>query len=223
MRVYSKKKKRARIILFFAVAVVVSVGCYLLQRGRAASSYGCAAPVHSVITGDGVLTVTLSLDGSETDAALELFRAVCEGLGVKPCVFVSTKWLEKHDGETERLAFAELGLLVPESGNARSDKKAREALAKETNLFLAYTGVFPHYVRVAGEKPSEAICEAAVLVGQVCVGSNGDLTSSPLSGSIVDCGRLDGTTGYALAKFCAEVLGKEMECISLTELLSSRI
>ena len=214
---------KKRILLFVLVLAAVTVGAAILKKRSESVSFSRTSPVSAVITDRSVCSVTLTLTGNETPAALDLFRSVCEGLNVKPCIFVSTDWLKSNPALSEKLDFAELGLLLPERFSGRTKKKTMELLAAENDRFLDLTDRFPKFVRLSSGEPSANLSNALQSFGQCCIGSSISLTDSPQRGAICDCGKLNGTTGYALAKFCAEVIGAKAACVPLSELLTMQI
>lgn len=181
-------------------------------------SMAAIKPYDGRMTEQAVCSVTLSLTGVESEAAVRLFASVCEGMNVKPCIFVTTNWLDDHADLYQTLSFAEWGMLLEREPAGRTRKKVMANLAAENERFLSLAGTFPRYVRLKNGEPGDLLSAALQAYGQLCVGSRGDLTGTPLPGGIADCGLLNGTTGYALAKYCAAVMAEEYEIIPLSEL-----
>ena len=223
MRIFSRRKRKRIAVLFLTVTILVALGTYL-RFGRGISPAAKKVlPVGSVITDENVYAITLTLTGNETPAALDLFRAVCEGLEVKPCVFVSVEWLKAHTKDISSLQYAELGLFLPEGVCTGSKKKVASALASQNEAFLGYTGSFPRFVRTESGDVGDALSASLQSYGQTCVAGGYSLSGETPRGAIVDAGKLNGTTGYALAKFCAAKAKEEAGCVSLTNLLAKQI
>ena len=223
MRIFSKRKRRQMLILFFMVAIAVAVGTYLWHKRADSPAVAAVSPVSSVITDENVYAITLTLTGKETPAALDLFRAVCEGLEVKPCVFVSVEWLKTHTEDISSLQYAELGLYLPEGVCTGSRKRVAAALASQNEAFLGYTGKFPRFVRTESGDVGNGLSVSLQSYGQTCIAGGYSLSGEAPFGAIVDAGKLNGTTSYALARFCAAKAKEAAECVSLSDLLAMRI
>lgn len=177
--------------------------------------------VYCVQTDRTACAVTLSLTGVESRVSLELLASVCEGMELRPCIFVTTEWLHENPELIPSLSFAELGLLFEDDPAKWTKKRTMASIAEENERFLSMTGAFPRLVRLANDSPKGYVSDALQSFGQVCVGSKATLTDALSAGNIVDLGLLNGTTGYALAKFCAGALAGGFEVISLSDLLAS--
>lgn len=212
----SRRRKRRLLIILFAF---MAIAAFLLWRDREQPvSVPAMQPFDGVVTDQSLCAVTLSLTGVESDAALELFRSVCTGMEVRPCVFVTIDWLEKHRNEIEALSYAELGLLFERPPGGATRKKVMEHLAEENERFLSLTGAFPRFVRFASGEPGETVSAALQSYGQLCVGSRTTLADAPSPGGIADCGLLNGTTGYTLAKYCAAAMADGYTLLPLSDL-----
>ena len=211
-----KKIKRKLCILLLCVLAL----CLWIRHLR--EGEGMLSSVEPVIGRKDVpaCTVTLSLTGKESETALRLFASVCEGTGITPCVFVTTDWLEENGDLLPLLSGTTLGLLYEESPKRLTQKRTMAAMAEENQLFMTYTGTFPRYVRLAEVDGGNAVSSALSAYGQIPVGNSLTLSDGPALGAIVDCGFLDGTTGYLLAKFYGEALSAGCPVISLSALLS---
>ena len=223
MRIFSKRKRKRIAVLFLTVTILVALGTYLWFRRADSPAVTAVSPVGSVITDENVYAITLTLTGNETPAALDLFRSVCEGLEVRPCVFVSVEWLKTHTKDISSLQYAELGLFLPEGVCTGSKKKVSAALASQNEAFLGYTGSFPRFVRTESGDVGYNLSAALQSYGQTCIADGYSLSGEVPCGAIVDAGKLNGTTSYALAKFCAAKAKDAAECVSLTNLLAKQI
>lgn len=203
-------------MLLFALLLVIGIRLWFVQREQ--TEVPAIKPMDGVPTDASVCSVTVSLTGVESEASLKLFLSVCEGMEIRPCVFVSTEWLSEHRDLLEELSVADLGLLLDGNWNSRTRKKTMALLAEENEKFLSWTGTFPRYVRLSGNPPDEMLSAILQSYGQICVGSRGTLADEPSPGCIADCGLLNGTTGYLLAKFCGKAIGASYEVIPLSEL-----
>lgn len=175
-------------------------------------------PFDGILTDQSICAITLSLTGVESDAALELFRSVCTGMEVRPCVFVTTDWLEEHRDKIDDLSYAELGLLFEHAPGGATRKRVMANLAEENERFLALTGSFPRFVRFSSGVPGEMVSAALQSYGQILVSSRISLVDPPSPGAIADCGLLNGTTGYALAKYCAAAMADGYTLLPLSDL-----
>lgn len=203
------------LLLLLVTAIIVS----FLLRGREKSvNVPALQPFDGILTDQSICAITVSLTGVESDAALELFRSVCMGMEVRPCVFVTTDWLEKHRDALDSFSYAELGLLFEHAPGGATRKKVMANLAEENERFLTLTGSFPRFVRFSSALPSETLSAALQSYGQISVSSRSSLVDTPSPGSIADCGQLNGTTGYALAKYCAAALSEGYTLLPLSEL-----
>lgn len=213
-----RKKRRRRLLLLWLLVCALLLGIYRWQT-RAPSSYvATVKPFDGRVTEKNICAVTLSLRGVENESAVRLFASVCEGMDVKPCIFASNSWLQNHRELYAELSFAEWGLLLEREPSGYSRKKVMENLASENERFLSLTGSFPHFVRLTDGEPGADFSAALQSYGQICVASRCGLTETPSPGSVVDCGLLNGTTGYTLAKFCAAALAEEFNVLPLSEL-----
>lgn len=223
MKLHTLRRRKRYAFALLAVAVAAGICAWAIWSKKNDPELKASAPVNSVVTEEPVLSVTLSLTGKESEASLDLFSAVCRGLDVKPCLFVTTEWLGANSEAVKEMDFAEWGLLVPDSLASGSKNKVRQALEKENERFVVLTGKFPYFARAESGEPSNALATAFRSFGQICVGSSAALNDPPSEGAIVDCGTLNGTTGYALAKFYAAAVADKTECVSLSELIARRI
>lgn len=214
------KKTGRRLFLLLLVCLAVWLW-YLWREHREPSRMPVMQTVQAVQTEQSVCAVTMSLTGIESNASLRLLAAVCEGMNLRPCVFVTTDWLHDNPELLPSLAFAELGMLFEDSPERWTEKHTMTAIAEENERFMAMTGTFPRYVRLKEGAPGGHTSTALQAFGQTCIGSSASVSDALSAGSIIDLGLLDGTTGYALAKFCANALANDFEVISLSELLMS--
>lgn len=213
------RSRRRRRRLFALLLIAAAIVAAFLWRGREKPvSVPALQPFDGILTDQSICSVTVSLTGVESDAALELFRSVCTGMEVRPCVFVTTDWLEDHRDEIADLSYAELGLLFERAPGGATRKRVMANLAEENERFLALTGSFPRFVRFATDVPGETVSAALQAYGQICVGSRSSLVDTPSPGSIADCGLLNGTTGYALAKYCAAAMADGYTLLPLSDL-----
>lgn len=212
------RKIKRRMFLLLLVFTIVWIW-WLWRTNNESSGIPAIQPVEGIATESSVCSLTLSLTGSESKAALRLFASVCEGMEIRPCIFVTTKWLEKHPEQIPSLSFADLGLLYEESPVRITRKRTMAAIAEENERFLSLTGYFPRYVRILEGNVDGYVSAALQSYGQVCVGSKNTLSDTPAAGSVVDLGLLDGTTGYSLAKFCGSTASEGFSILPLSELL----
>lgn len=212
-------RARRRRRCFIALLVVAAIVAVFLWRGREdPANVPTLQPFEGILTDQSICAVTLSLTGVESDAALELFRSVCVGMEVRPCIFVTTDWLEKHRDKIEDFSYAELGLLFEHAPGGATRKRVMANLAEENERFLALTGSFPRFVRFASDIPGETLSAALQAYGQICVSSRSSLVDTPSPGAIADCGLLNGTTGYTLAKYCAAAMAEGYTLLPLSDL-----
>lgn len=202
-------------MLLLAIAVIL---IWVFHARSETMSVPALQPFDGILTEEPICSVTLSLTGVESEAALRLFASVCEGMNVRPCIFVTNEWLKKNEELLPKLSFAELGLLFEEAPNGRTKKKTMSALAEENESFLSWTGSFPRYVRIMSGEPNEFLSSALQAYGQICVSSRSTLSEAPVPGGVADCGLLNGTTGYSLAKYCAAALAEGYTVTPLSEL-----
>lgn len=210
-----RKRRRLFALLFIAAAIVAA---FLWQGREKPVSVPTLQPFDGILTDQSVCSITLTLTGVESDAALSLFRSVCTGMEIRPCVFVTVGWLEKHRDEMDAFSYAELGLLLEHVPGGATRKRVMANLAEENERFLALTGSFPRFVRFSTGVPDEAVSAALQAYGQICVSSRGGLVDAPTPGAITDCGLLNGTTGYTLAKYCASAMAEGYTMLSLSDL-----
>ncbi len=217
MVLHRRRRIRNRmLILLFALLLVVGVRLWFGRNDQ--TDVPAIRPMDGVPTDASVCSVTVSLTGVENESSLKLFLSVCEGMKIRPCVFVSTEWISEHRDLLEELSNVDLGLLLDGKWNNRTKKKTMTLLAEENERFLSLTGKFPRYVRLKQEGPDETLSAILQSYGQICVGSRGTLSDEPSAGCIVDCGLLNGTTGYLLAKFCGKAIGASYQVLPLSEL-----
>ncbi len=214
------KKVGRRLFLLILVCLVIWLW-YLWKTQNVPSRIPAMQTVNEVQTDQAVCTVTLSLTGIESRVSFKLFASVCEGLELRPCIFVTTEWLHDNPELLPSLAFAELGLLFEDDPAKWTKKRTMTSIAEENERFMAMTGTFPRYVRLAEGSPSGHVSDALQAYGQTCIGFKATLADALSAGNIIDLGLLDGTTGYALAKFYASAVANEYSIISLSDLLMS--
>ena len=212
------KHIRRKAILFFLLILVLLV---IFWRGRASSpEVPPAEPLQRVVTEEKRCAVTLSLTGIESEESIRLLMSVCRGTGIKPCVFVTAEWLEKHSEELPLLEGADLGLLFPKPPRKWTKKGTMAAMAEANEIFMTYTGAFPKFVRIAEGNGDQTVAVGLSSYGQLLVGSSAVIQESPAAGAIVDCGLLDSTTGYTLAQFYGASLSQGYIIQPLSELLA---
>lgn len=212
-----RKIKRRMFLLLLACTVVWL--WWLWYTNNELSGIPVIQPIEGVATESSVCSVTLSLGGTESRAALGLLASVCEGMEIRPCVFVTTDWLKEHPELIPSLSFADLGLLYEESPKRLTRKRTMASMAEENERFLALTGAFPRYVRILDGGTDGYVSAALQSYGQISVGNRSTLSEELSPGSVVDLGMLDGTTGYALAKFCGSTTAAEYSVLPIGELL----
>lgn len=214
------KKAYRRFLLFLFLGLAVFVW-YIWKDADFPSGATAMQAVSAVQTDQNVCAITLSLSGVESRVSLELLKSVCEGMGLRPCIFVTTDWLHDNPELIPSLSFAELGMLFEDDPTRWTKKRTMAAIAAENERFLAMTGTFPRYVRLAKGMPGSYASAALQAYGQTCVSCRATLADAPCAGNIVDLGLLDGTTGYALAKYCASAIADGFRLLPLSELLLS--
>ena len=209
---------RRRIILLGVVLLLVAL---VLVRCRVSNGGSPAVPIESVATEQKLCAVTLSLSGIESEESIRLFMSVCRGTGVVPCVFVTVDWLQEHSEALQLLEGAEFGLLFPKSPQKWTQKRTMAAIAEANEAFMLCIGKFPKYVRIADGSGTQSIASIMTSYGQQLVGNSTFLSESPSPGSIVDCGLLDSTTGYAMAQYYGTALAQGYSIQPLSQLLSN--
>ncbi len=215
---FQRTKRRKRRILALVLFALLATALLLRRGGGKSESIPAMKPFDGLVTDQSLCAVTVSLTGIESRASLELFGSVCAGMDVRPCLFVTNDWLEEHRSELSDFSYAELGLLFEREPGGATRKRVMSNLAEENERFLSLTGTFPRFVRLASGGPSDAFSAALQAYGQVCVGSRCGLTDAPSPGAVADCGQLNGTTGYALAKYCAGALADGYTVLALSDL-----
>lgn len=215
--IHRARRRRRRLLALLLAAVAITAALLWRDRDRE-TDVPALQPFDGIVTDQSLCAVTLSLTGVESDAALELFASVCTGMEVRPCVFVTIDWLEKHRDEIASFSYAELGLLFEHPPGGATRKKVMANLAEANERFLSLTGSFPRFVRFASGEPGETLSAALQSYGQTCVSSRCSLIDAPSPGAIADCGQLNGTTGYALAKYCAAALADGYTLLPLSDL-----
>ena len=216
--IYRRLKKFKRKLIFLLI-IILALCLWLRHVKEEESLFSSVEPVGSR-EGISACTVTVSLTGKEGETALRLFTSVCEGTGITPCVFVTTKWLEENRDLLPLLSGATLGLLYEESPKRLTQKRTMAAMAEENRLFMTYTGTFPRYVRLAEEERGTAVASALEAYAQIPIGFCATLGDSPLPGAVVDCGFIDGTAGYRLANFYGETLSASCPVVSMESFLN---
>ncbi|MBQ8325222.1 MAG: hypothetical protein IJY89_02130 [Clostridia bacterium] len=216
MRHRIRKLKRNLCILLLLLLAL----CLWIRHLRSEEDLPPAASPVLSVEDASACTVTLSLTGREGETALRLFTSVCEGTGITPCVFVTTEWLEENGDLLPLLSGTTLGLLYEDSPKRFTQKRTMAYMAEENQRFMSYTGFFPRYVRLAEGQNSKTVSAALQAYGQLSLGSSQTLSDPPAEGAIVECGFLDGTTGYLLAKFYGEALAAECPIVPLETLLN---
>lgn len=216
--VLSRTKRRRRRFLALLFVAMAILAAYLWRQQEQPASVPTMQAFDGIVTDQSLFAVTVSLTGVESDAALELFRSVCTGLEVRPCLFVTNDWLEKHRSELEAFSYAELGLLFERAPGGATRKRVMANLAEENERFLSLTGSFPRFVRFVSGEPGELLSAALQAYGQINVSSRSSLIEEPTPGAIADCGLLNGTTGYALAKYCAAAMADGYTALPLSDL-----
>lgn len=216
--VINRRRRRRRRFLALLLIVAAIVAVFLWRDREKPVSVPTLQPLDGILTDQPICAITLSLTGVESDAALELFRSVCVGMEVRPCVFVTVDWLEKHRNGIDDLSFAELGLLFEHAPGGMTRKRIMANLAEENERFLALTGSFPRFVRFSSGAPDETVSAALQAYGQIFVSSRIGLVDEPSPGAIADCGLLNGTTGYTLAKYCAAAMADGYTLLPLSDL-----
>lgn len=211
------RKLKRNLCILLLVALILCLWIHHLRSE--ADLLPAASPVNAVENAKAC-TVTLSLTGREGETALRLFASVCEGTGISPCVFVTTEWLEENSDLLPLLSGATLGLLYEDSPKRFTQKRTMAYMAEENQRFLSATGRFPRYVRLPADEDSKAVSSALTAYGQMAVGHSGTISDGPTGGAILDCGLLDGTTGYLLARFYGETLTANCPVVSLPALLN---
>lgn len=214
------KKTYRKIALLFLVCVVLGIW-YQWKAYGSLSRMPVMQTVKGVTSDQNVCALTLSLTGVESRVSIDLLASVCEGMELRPCIFVTTEWLHDNPELIPSLAFAELGLLFEDDPTRWTKKRTMAFIAAENERFMAMTGTFPRYVRIADNASGSHASTALQSYGQTVIGFGATLADTPSAGSIIDLGLLDGTTGYALAKFCANALATDYNIISLSDLLMS--
>lgn len=217
MVIHRARRRRRRLLALLLIVAAVAAA-FLWRNREKPVSVPTLQPFDGILTDRSICSVTLSLTGVESDAALELFRSVCVGMDVRPCIFVTNDWLEKHRGKIEDFSYAELGLLLEHVPGGATRKRVMANLAEENERFLSLTGTFPRFVRFSSGTPGEAVSAAMQAYGQICVSSRSSLVDAPSPGAIADCGLLNGTTGYTLAKYCAEAMSEGYTLLPLSDL-----
>ncbi len=215
---FQRTKRRRRRLLLLVLVALLAATLLFWRGGRKSESIPAMQPFDGLVTDQPLCAVTVSLTGVESEASLELFKSVCTGMDVRPCLFVTNDWLEEHRSELSDFSYAELGLLFAREPGGATRKRVMSNLAEENERFLSLTGTFPRFVRLASGKPGDAFSAALQAYGQVCVGNRGNLTDAPSPGAVADCGQLNGTTGYALAKYCAGALADGYTMLTLSDL-----
>lgn len=216
---YRRIKMYKRRILLLLLLILVMV--FFFSRFRASSvDAPPAEAIKSISTDEKICSVTLSLTGVESEEAIRLFMSVCLGTGIKPCIFVTTDWLEEHADEPALLEGAELGLLFSKPPHKWTSKRTMAAIAEANESFMTYTGSFPKYVRIAEGTGNQTVAVALNSYGQLLIGHQASLAETPSAGFIVDCGMLDSTTGYTLAQYYGSTLSQGYAILPLSELLS---
>ena len=109
--VIHRARRRRRRLLLFLLLVIAIVAAFLWREREKPTNVPALQPFDGILTDQSICAVTVSLTGVESDAALELFRSVCVGMEIRPCIFVTTDWLAKHQEELDYFSYAELGLL----------------------------------------------------------------------------------------------------------------
>ncbi len=212
------KVYKRRILLMLAIVLILA---FVLFRYRSvAPDVPMAEAIRSVSTQEKVCAVTISLTGIESEESLRLLTAVCQGTGIKPCIFVTTEWLEDHEEWLPLLSCAELGLLFEESPKKWTQKRTMTAIAEANETFMTYTGGLPKLVRIASDASGQSVSVALNSYGQILIGSSLSLREAPSSGGIVDCGLLDSTTGFTLAQFYGAALSQGYTILPLGDLLA---
>ena len=213
------RKLKRNLCILLLVALALSL--WVRHVRNETSLLPAVLPVNSVENASSC-AVTLSLTGKEGETALRLFTSVCEGAGITPCVFVTTEWLEENSDLLPLLSGATLGLLYEESPRRLTQKRTMAYMAEENQRFMSSTGSFPRYVRLMEGVGNKTVSAALQAYGQLTVGHSGSLSDGPEAGAILDCGILDGTTGYLLAKFYGETLAAECPAVPLEILLNEK-
>lgn len=215
--IHRARRRRRRLLALLLIAAAI-VAAFLWRNREQPTSVPALQPFDGILTDQSICAVTLSLTGVESDAALELFRSVCIGMEVRPCVFVTIDWLEKHRDKIHDLSYAELGLLFERAPGGANRKRVMANLAEENERFLALTGSFPRFVRFSSGAPNATVSAALQAYGQILVSSRSSLVDVPSPGAIADCGLLNGTTGYTLAKYCAAAFAEGYTLLPLSDL-----
>lgn len=210
------RKLKRNLCILLLVALLL---CLWIRHIRSEADLPPAASPVSSVENTAACAVSLSLTGREGETALRLFASVCEGTGITPCVFVTTEWLEENGDLLPLLSHATLGLLYEESPKRFTQKRTMAHMAEENQRFMNVTGSFPRYVRLQEGQGSKTVSAALRSYGQIAVGWGGTLSDGPVGGAILDCGFLDGTTGYLLAKFYGETLSSQCPAVPLETLL----
>ncbi len=213
-----RKLKRNMCILLLVALIL----CLWIRHIRSEADLPPAANPVSTVENTNACTVSLSLTGREGETALRLFSSVCEGTGITPCVFVTTEWLEENSHLLPLLSGSTLGLLYEESPKRFTQKRTMAYMAEENQRFMTVTGSFPRYVRLLEGQGSKTVSSALRAYGQIAIGHGGNLSDGPMRGTVLDCGRLDGTTGYLLAKFYGETLAAGCPAVPLAVLLNEQ-
>lgn len=218
---FRRVKKTYRKIAFLLLVCVVIGIWYQWKEYGGLSRLPAMQTVKAVATDQNVCALTLSLTGVESRVSLDLLASVCEGMELRPCIFVTTDWLHDNPELIPSLAFAELGLLFEDDPARWTKKRTMAFIASENERFMAMTGTFPRYVRLADKAPGSHASAALQSYGQTVIGFGATLADALSAGNIIDLGLLDGTTGYALARFCASSIANGYQIVSLSDLLVS--
>lgn len=220
MRFRRVRKMGRRLFLLLLVCVLLWVWHTWKTRNEPSRAPEMQT-VQTVQTDRAACAITLSLTGVESRVSLNLLASVCEGMGLRPCIFVTTEWLHDNPELIPSLSFAELGMLFEDDPAHWTKKRTMASIAAENERFLSLTGTFPRFVRLSKGAPDGYVSDALQSFGQTAIGFGGTLADTLSAGNIIDLGLLDGTTGYALARFSANALAGGYEIISLSDLFVS--
>ena len=139
--------KRIKRKLIFLLILILALCLWLRHVKEEETLFPSVTPVNGR-EDVSACTVTVSLTGKEGETALRLFTSVCQGAEITPCVFVTTKWLEKNSHLLPLLSDVTRGLLYEESPKRFTQKRTMAYMAEENQRFMSSTGSFPRYVRL---------------------------------------------------------------------------
>ena len=178
------------------------------------------APISSVSERNDVYSLTVNVHSGESLDELLRFAKLCGESNIPICFFFSKSFYSLNGESAKQIAkLHEVGLLIEEDTEYMSRTEMLRYLAKANESFYEHVGKYPRYVR-STKKAYGFLPHVLDAYGQYGIASL-DASAPVTNGSIVDLGRMDGTTSSRVIALVTEAAKNGLEARSLRDILYS--